>query len=56
MLSSMESTGTSRDHYEGDAVFGVEVYYGHRSYAIEIAFFCYLCLQFCILHPSSASF
>jgi gamma-glutamylaminecyclotransferase len=28
----------------------------HRSYAIEIAFSCYLCLQFCILHPSSASF
>ena len=25
----------------------------HRSYAIEIAFSCYLCLQFCILHPSS---
>jgi gamma-glutamylaminecyclotransferase len=26
---------------------------GHRSYAIEIVFSCYLCLQFCILYPSS---
>jgi hypothetical protein len=52
MLSSMESTRTSRDHYEGNVVFGVEMYYGHRSYAIEIAFSCYLCLQF-NLHPSS---
>jgi len=56
MLSSMESTGTSRDHYEGDAVFGVDVYYRHKSYSIEIVFSCYLCLQFCILHPSFASF
>ncbi|KAJ6926190.1 hypothetical protein NC651_010584 [Populus alba x Populus x berolinensis] len=29
---------------------------GYRSYAIEISFSCYLCLQFCILHPLSASF
>jgi len=27
MLSSMESTGTSRDHYEEDVVFRMEVYY-----------------------------
>lgn len=42
-----ELEGTSRDHYErlpirveaadgGDAVFGVEAYYGHRSYAMEM--------------------
>jgi len=29
---------------------------GHRSYAIEIAFSCYLCLQFCILHPHRFDF
>ncbi|KAJ6947397.1 hypothetical protein NC651_001936 [Populus alba x Populus x berolinensis] len=27
-----------------------------QEHAIEIAFSCYLCLQFCILHPLSASF
>jgi len=27
MLASMESTRTPRDHYEEDAMFGVEVYY-----------------------------
>ena len=31
MLSSMESTWTSRDHYEEDVVFGVEVYYGQSG-------------------------
>jgi hypothetical protein len=31
MLSSMESTGTRRDHYEEDAMFGVEVYYGQSG-------------------------
>ena len=31
MLSLMESTGMSRDHYEEDAVFGVEVYYGQSG-------------------------
>jgi hypothetical protein len=36
---------------------GVLLAVGHMSYAIEfeIAFTCYLYLQFCILHPSSAS-
>ena len=31
MLSSMESIGTSRDHYKKDVVFGVEVYYGQSG-------------------------
>jgi hypothetical protein len=37
----------------GDAVFGVEAYYGHKSYAIEIVFSLIrfsLCLQFCIVY------
>jgi hypothetical protein len=31
MLSSMESTGTSRDRYKEDAVFGLEMYYGQSG-------------------------
>jgi gamma-glutamylaminecyclotransferase len=45
-----ELEGTSRDHYErlpirvepidgGDVVFGVETYYGHRSYGLKLLFF-----------------
>jgi len=45
-----ELEGTSRDHYErlpirvepidrGDVVFGVEMYYGHRSYGLKLLFF-----------------
>jgi len=45
-----ELEGTSRDHYErlpirvepidrGDVVFGVEMYYRHRSYGLKLLFF-----------------
>jgi hypothetical protein len=49
----MESTGTSRDHYKEDVVFGMEVYYGQSGTGAMRLKLLFLVILSAILHPSS---